>query len=81
MAFVPQVPRVGGGSGCQVNAFIQRVKPFLVVPLLVVHLFRRAATTMKRNPQASAPFGFVAKGFEIKRHFQRAFFDHFVFDF
>ena len=61
VALVPQVPRVGGGPGCDVDAFLEGVQLDLVAPLLVVDSRWRAAAAVHRDPQALLTVGGLAK--------------------
>ena len=61
MALVPQVPRVGGGAGCDVDAFFKGVQLDLVPPLLVVDSRWRAAAAVHRDPQTLLTVGGLAK--------------------
>ena len=60
---MPQVPGVGRGSRREVESLGGFIQADLVLPLLVVHLLRRAAATVHGNPQAPLPDRGFAKLF------------------
>ncbi len=74
---MPQVPRVGGGSGCDVDTFLGFVKSDLIPPLNIVDTSQCSAATMHRNEQAATAFRLVAKGSMFKPHFVAVMLDSF----
>ena len=49
--FAPHIPGVPRSAWRHVHTLVGSVESFLVLPLLVVHLLRCAATAMQRNPE------------------------------
>ena len=48
---VPEIPLIARRAWCNVNTFSGLIETLLIVPLLIIHLRGRPATTMHRNPQ------------------------------
>ena len=80
MALVPEVPGVGRRPRGQVDPLLDGVELLLIVPLRVVHLLRRTAAAVQRNPQAAAPRRLLAERLEGERHLQVAVLEHAVLD-